>query len=204
MMKNWKRGNETRIWQAAVWPAALLALLLAWGGPPALAQGARLDLSRIDKLAQKATSVKSVNLDGSMLKQIGGSSMNFAGPAGEFKDMAGHLQGVYVRKYEFDKPGEYSKAEVDNLMKQLSSKGWAPMVRDVNKKTGEIKGVYLFNKGGETEGMAVIKAAPKELSVVNIVGPINISHLSGLGEHHGGSKPELQRRGQPNPPGGSK
>lgn len=203
-MNNRKGGNGSRMRLAAVWPAVVVALLMAWSGQTALAQGARLDLSRLDKLASKATKVKSVNLDGSMLKQVGKSNLGLAGPAGQFKDMAGHLQGVYVRKYEFDKPGEYSKADVENLMKQLQSKGWSPMVRDVDKKTGEIKGVYMFTKDGETEGMAVIKAEPKELSVVNIVGPINIGELSGLGGHHGGSKPELQRRKPSTPNSGSK
>jgi len=190
---------------AAVWPAVVVALLMAWSGQTAYAQGAKLDLSRLDKLASKATKVKSVNLNGSMLKQVGNSSMNFTGPAGEFKDMAGHLQGVYVRKYEFDKPGEYSKADVENLMKQLRTKGWSPMVtaRDVDKKTGEvtIKDVYLFTQDGETEGMAVIKAEPKELSIVNIVGPINVGKLTGTS---GGSKPELQHRKPSAPAGGSK
>lgn len=199
-MNKRKGGNETRMRRAAVWPAVMLVFLMAWSGQAAYGQGARLDLSRLDKLASKATKVKSVNLDGSMLKQVGESSMNLSGAAGEFKDMAGQLKGVYVRKYEFDKPGEYSKADVENLMKQLSSKGWSSMVRDVNKKTGEIKGVYLFNKGGETEGMAVIKAEPKELSVVNIVGPINVGKLTGMA---GGPKPELQRRKPSAPEGGS-
>lgn len=199
-MNKWKRGNETRMWLAAVWPAVLVCLM-AWSGQTAFAQGAKLDFSRIDKLANKATKVKSVNLDGSMLKQVGNSNLGLDKGLGEFKGMAGQLQGVYVRKYEFDRPGEYSKADVENLMKQLRAKGWSPMVRDVDKKTGEIKGVYMFTRDGETEGMAVIKAAPKELSVVNIVGPINVGKLTGMS---GGSKPELQRRKPAAPQSGSK
>lgn len=202
-MNNWKRGNETRMWLAAVWPAVVLVFLMAWSGQPAYAQGAKLDFSRIDKLASKATKVKSVDLDGSILKQVGSLNLGLGGPAGELKNMAGHLKGVYVRKYEFDKPGEYSRADVENLMKQLSAKGWTALASDVDKKTGEVKGVYLFTKDGETEGLAVIKAAPKELSVVNIVGPIDIGKLTGSEGFSYGSKPELQRRNGTAPKGGS-
>lgn len=185
-----RNTNSRRIPPSVLWQAIVLTFLVVWAGSTAYAQDAKLDLSRLDKLASKASSVKDVNLDGAMLRQIGKSQLNLAGPAGEFKDMASHLQGVYMRKYEFDKPGEYSKADVENLMKQLRAKGWTPLVRKEDKKTGEMKGVYVFDKGGETEGMAVIKVAQKELSVVNIVGPIDLSSLEGMGN----SKPQLQHR----------
>lgn len=190
-MKNLKDFDTKQILSAVLWPAITLMCLLAWAAPNSFAQGAKLDLSRIDKLASKASSVKTVNLDGSMLRQIGKSNLNLGEPGSELKGMAGQLQGVYVRKYEFDKPGEYSRADVENLMKQLSSKGWTPLAREVDKKTGDIKGVYVFSKGGETEGMAVIKAAEKELSIVNIVGPINLGGLGEMGKQpapHGHSK----------------
>jgi Domain of unknown function (DUF4252) len=200
-MKNRTNINEKRIRLTTLWPAIALTFLAAWAAPMTFAQGAKLDLSHLDKLAKNASDVKTVNVDGAMLQQIGKSQLNLTGPAGDFKDIAGCLKGVYVRKYEFDKPGEYSKADVENLMKQLSSKGWVPLAKDEDKKTGEIKGVYMFNKGGETEGMAVIKASPKELSVVNIVGPINISSLEGHREHSSDSKPELQHRPETTPKG---
>ncbi|MCL5005668.1 MAG: DUF4252 domain-containing protein [Acidobacteria bacterium] len=199
-MKTLNKYTGTRKYHSRLLSAVLFGGLLVFGGPAAYAQNAKLDLSQLDKLASKASSIKDVNLDGAMLKQIGSSQLNLAGPAGEFKDMASRLHGIYVRKYEFDKPGEYPQEDLDSLMKQLRSGGWTSMVRKENKKTGEIKGVYLMNKGGETVGMAVVKVAPKEVSIVNIVGPINIGELGGLGGHPGSSKPQLQHRDQTNPP----
>ncbi|HUZ47887.1 MAG TPA: DUF4252 domain-containing protein [Terriglobia bacterium] len=193
-MKILTKNRKKTMQPAALWPCLGLMCVLAWLGPTAYAQNAKLDLSRLDKLASKASKVQDVNLDGPMLKQIGMSHLHLTGPPAELKDMAGRLQGIYVRKYEFDKPGEYSKADVESLLKQLHSGGWNPMVTDENKKTGEIKNVYLMNEGGETIGMAVVKLAPMEIDVVNIVGPINLGALGGIGGHSGRSEPKLQHR----------
>ena len=40
--------------------------------------------------------------------------------------------------------------------------------------------VYLMMQGDQIEGLAVISAEPKEFTVVNIVGPINLEKLTKL------------------------
>ena len=49
-----------------------------------------------------------------------------------------------------------------------------------SKKDGENVEVYLLNIGDQIGGLAVVSLEPKEFTVVNIVGPINLEKLSQL------------------------
>ena len=51
---------------------------------------------------------------------------------------------------------------------------------DMIAKDGDNVDVYLMTIGDEIAGLAVVSAEPKEFTVVNIVGPINLEKLSQL------------------------
>ncbi len=192
--------------------AALLASsLMVFGAATAWAQKAKLDLSQLDKLAGKASEVTNVTLDGSMLKMAAEQMSQKAATAKSQNkafaaNMVQRLKGIYVKSFEFDQPGGYSKADLEGVTKQLESGGWKAIVHVEEKKSGETTGVYVMQEGGETVGMAVVAAEPKELTVVNLVGPIDFSQLGSLGSLGGlgtlgglagtmsSSKPELQHR----------
>jgi Domain of unknown function (DUF4252) len=114
-----------------------------------------------------------------------------------------NLKGIYVKNFEFEKPGEYSKADVELIRSQLQKPSWSRIVSSQSKREGETSEVYLMTTsgGGSILGMAIIDAEPKELTVVNIVGPIDIDKLSalegkmgiphlGAGEKESSRKPE--------------
>lgn len=201
-------GKQTFVW---VFSAALLASCLVFGAATAWAQNAKLDLSQLDKLAGKASEVTNVTLDGSMLK-LAAEQMSQKAATSKSQNkafaanMVQRLKGIYVRSFEFDQPGGYSKADLDSVTKQLESGGWKSIVHVEEKKSGETTGVYVMQEGGETVGMAVVAAEPKELTVVNLVGPIDFSQLGSLGGlgalgqlgglagSMGNSKPQLQKR----------
>ena len=167
--------------------ALLLSSLVAFGSAAAFAQNAKLELSQLDKLASKASEVANVSLEGPMLKlaakQVSEKASTSKSPNKKLMaaDLLQRLKGVYVKTFEFANPGEYSKADLDSVMSQLQSGGWKPMVHVEEKKSGETTGVYVMEEGGEVVGMAVVAAEPKELTVVNLVGPIDFSQLGGLG-----------------------
>ena len=166
--------------------AMLLAILLS--ALPAFGQDqARLKISGLEKLAAKAAEVVDVNLDGSMLKlaskfvnEDDGDKDNI-----EVKKMLQDLKGVYVKSFEFDKEGEYSDADVEAIRSQLRSPAWSRIVSVHSKKEGEITEVYLMGTESNVHGLAIIDAEPKELTVVNIVGPIDLDKLSKLSGHMG-------------------
>lgn len=189
----------------------LASCLIVFGAAAARAQNAKLDLSQLDKLASKASEVTNVTLDGSMLK-LAAEQMSQKATTAKSQNkafaanMIQRLKGIYVKSFEFDQPGGYSKADLEGVTKQLESGGWKSIVHVEEKKSGETTGVYVMQEGGETVGMAVVAAEPKELTVVNLVGPIDFSQLGSLGSlgalgQLGGlagsvssSKPELQHR----------
>ncbi|HET7212847.1 MAG TPA: DUF4252 domain-containing protein [Terriglobia bacterium] len=217
-MKNLKSSMLKSKYTDALLPALLAAFLMAFTSAAGFAQNARLELSQLDKLSSKASEVDNVNLEGPMLKLAAEQVQKKADTGkSEKKEMAANLlsrlKGIYVKNFEFDKPGAYTKADLDSVLNQLQGGGWKAMVHVEEKNSGETTGVYVMEEGGEIVGMAVVAAEPKELTVVNLVGPIDFSQLGslkglgalgqlgGLAGSMGNAKPQLEHR-QGNTPKG--
>jgi hypothetical protein len=91
------------------------------------------------------------------------------------------LDGIYVREYEFDKEGEYSTDEIDKLRQYFETSEWSPIVRERERKSGETTDVMVKLVNGESHGMFILEAEPKELTIVLILGPIRMDQLGALG-----------------------
>jgi hypothetical protein len=176
-------GNATR--QNPLWSLAPLFLFIwlvaALPVVPARAQSARLQLGGLKQLASKAQEVTDVTLDQQMLQL----ALNFMSKDEEARQLIQHLKGVYIRSYEFSKEGEYSPADVDGILAQLRAAPWQRIVSNRDVKTNETNEIYIISRGSAIRGLAVISAEPKELTVVNIVGPIDLRKLSELEGHFG-------------------
>lgn len=150
-----------------------LTLLVA---VPASAQ--RLDLTFLADLEDRAEEVVDVTLDASMLKL----ALPFLrkGDAEEraVADMIGQLQGIYVRSYEFDKDGEYDRKLFDRVKSQLGST-WKPLVT-VRSKSKDNVNIMADMRGDRVVGLVIIASEPREFTVVNIVGPIDLERLADL------------------------
>jgi hypothetical protein len=164
---------------------AVLVMILA--ALPSFGQdAARLKISGLEKLAAKASEVVDVNLDGAMLKLASKFIDEDEDEEDvEVKKMLQNLKGIYVKSFEFDKEGEYTDADVDAIRAQLHAPTWARMVSVRSKKQGDNAEVYFMGSESNIQGLAIIAADPKELTVVNIVGPIDIEELSKLSGHMG-------------------
>lgn len=178
--------------------ALLLALMIT--APFASGQEpARLRISGLEKLAAKASETVDVNLDAPLLKL----ASKFIGQDDksdvDLKEMLGNLRGIYVRSFEFDKEGEYSDADVEAIRSQLRAPGWSKIVSVRSKKEGENAEVYLLGSESNVQGLAIIAADPKELTVVNLVGPIDLDKLSELGGHMGVPQLKLEKKSGANP-----
>jgi hypothetical protein len=90
------------------------------------------------------------------------------------------LDGIYVRNYEFDKEGEYSMDDIEKLRQAIETPEWSPMVRDRERKGAEMTDVMVKMVNGETKGMFILSAEPKELSIVLILGNIRMDQLGML------------------------
>src|SRR5580658_4385552 len=156
--------------------------LAGLGSGMALAQTGQLPApSPIEKeLAARASDVTEVTLGKSMLdfaaKIMNGKNDDDA----ETRKLIEGLEGIYVREYDFDKEGEFSADEVEQLRKYFETGDWTPMVKERERKTGESTDVMMKLVNGESHGLFILDVEPKELTIVLILGPIHPDDLSKL------------------------
>jgi hypothetical protein len=158
---------------------SLLFLFSATTAWTAQAQEMRLQLNDLDKLEARATNTIDVTVDAKML-HIALPFLNSKKPKeAAIKDLIAGLKGIYVKVFEFDKEGEYSTADLDSVRTQLRAPNWSKMAGVKSRKGGENVEVYMMMTTGGTQigGIAVIATAPKQLTVVNIVGMIDLEKL---------------------------
>jgi hypothetical protein len=141
------------------------------------------------KLAAKATEKVDINLEGPMLEMASKFLSGEKGDESKIKRLIEGLRGVYVKNFTFDKEGQYSEADVNAIRSQLRSPEWTNIV-DVQEKH-ESTGIYLKMNGKQTEGLVVLAAEPKELTVVQIIGPMDPSMLSEMGGKFGIPKMQM-------------
>src|SRR3954447_24701703 len=156
----------------------ILALIAALELPiTASAQGTRLNLDFPD-MAAKASETVDVTLDGPMLRLAGKFLNSNDADERSAKEMISGLAGIYVRSYEFDHEGEYDKSEAGRIRQQLGPT-WKKIVK-VASRTREDVDIYAETRGDAITGLLIICAEPKEFTVVNIVGPVDLEKLANL------------------------
>lgn len=156
----------------------VLALILTLtAAVPAFGQRINLDVPGLAGLADRADEVVDVTLDANMLKLAARFLGNDADER-EFRELISGLQGIYVRSFEFSKEGEYDRALIDRFRSQLGGT-WQPLVT-VKSKTKENVNIMADVRGDKIFGLVILAAEPREFTVVNIVGNIDIDRLSRL------------------------
>jgi len=155
---------------------ALLALLLVAPGT-ALAQGARLELGRLDRLAEIADDAVNITIDPAMLKIAIPFLKNDGQNQEAAKQLLSALRGIYIRSFEFDRENAYTTNDLEAIRKQLAAPGWSRIVSVDSKRDRELVEIYSWQEGGQSGGLAIVVAEPMELTIVNIVGPIDLSKL---------------------------
>jgi hypothetical protein len=103
----------------------------------------------------------------------------------QVKKLIAGLKGIYVRSFEFEKPGEYQDSDVDPVRAQLHTPAWSRIVGVKNRKSGENSEVYVKTETGKIGGLAILVTEPKELTIVSIEGTFDPDQLSELGGHFG-------------------
>jgi len=158
----------------------LVALLFVFASAlVARAQDPRIQTSMLDHLAAKASQTVDVNIDGRLM-QIAAKVFNDQDiDEAKIKKLVNGLKGIYVKSFEFDTEGDYSPADVESIRSQLRGPSWSRLLNVTSKKDGIVE-VYLMLNGDQISGLAVLAFETKELTVVNIVGPVDLQKLSQL------------------------
>ena len=154
----------------------LLALLIP---RPAAAQGARLQLDHLNRLAEKATENVDVTVDAAMLKQTAGFLAGKGSDNAKVQELIEGITGIYVKSFKFAVPEAYSDSDIETIRKQVGGPGWSRVVGVKGK--GELTEIYFWRERDTTGGVVVIAAQRNELTVVNIVGRIDLATLGALG-----------------------
>jgi hypothetical protein len=148
----------------------------------ALAQTAQLPApSPIEKvLAARASNVTEVTLDKNTLafasKVMNGKDQDEAAT----RRLIEGLEGIYVRDYEFDKEGQYTAEDTEQLRNNYATGEWSSLVRERDIKGRESTDVMVKVEKGETRGFFIMEVEPKELTIVLILGPIRLEDLGKL------------------------
>ena len=136
----------------------------------------------LEHLAAKASETVDLSLNGSTL-QFAAKFLDSKDPdQSKVKKLIGGLEGIYVRSFEFQKAGEWTHGDLESIRKQLKSPDWSKIV-GTKSADGEIAEIYLRMENGKITGVTIMAAEPKELTVVNIAGPVDLDSLAELGGH---------------------
>jgi len=121
----------------------------------------------LDALAAKAKEKAEVTLEGSLLTQALQSAPD------KVKSAVANVTRILVRHYEFEKTGAYADTDLDGLRQQVST--WSRILNV--KEEHESTEIYMLSKEGKPAGFLLIAAEPKELTVVHVVGSIDLASL---------------------------
>src|SRR5260370_9296806 len=131
-----------------------------------------------DKLAANAVEKVDVNLEGCVL-QMACSFLSGKGDESKMKQMVQGLKCVYGKSFTYAKEGQYSEADLGEIRSYARGPGWSKIV-DAQEKN-ESSTIYLKTDGKQTQGILIVAGEAKELTVVQIIGPIDPSMLNDLG-----------------------
>jgi hypothetical protein len=161
-----------------------LAIAVVALAPLACAQ--TLKLSVFDKLKDKATDSTDLNLSKDLLGLAGGFlGSDKDGDGAKVKKLVSGLNNILIKSLTFDKEMVYASADVQQLISELGGPGWKLVISSDEKHGNgqEISRVWTKAMAdGEIGGLRIMSAEPKELSVIEITGRVNLKDLHELGD----------------------
>lgn len=159
----------------------LLGAVAALGASVALAAPpAQLVLPEFPELSARATESVNISLDPSLLSLAAGFLDSSDPGDAATKDLIGGLKGIYVRSYTFDQDFAYPLAQVDLVRKQLAAPAWQRLVEVNSAREHTHVDIYVAVDRGVANGLAIIASEPREFTIVNIVGAIDLAKLHRL------------------------
>ena len=167
------------LFQTKLATAVITLLLVAACAAATRAQDSRLQLSSLDHLAAKASQTVDVNIDERLIRLAAKVLSDEDSDEREVKKLVVGIKGIYVKSFEFENDGQYSTTDLETIRTQLRAPGWTRLVNVTSNKDGIVE-VYFLMNGEKIGGLAVLSSDDRELTVVNIVGPVDLEKLAKL------------------------
>jgi len=172
-----------RIAFAASLATSFAALVPATGAlfpATAAAQSPQLSLPDFRSLAHNASESVNINL-GPWLLRMAGSLVDDKDPdAAATRKLLSGIDSIQVRSYEFNTDSAYSAADIETVRKQLEAPGWTPLLQSQDHQKGEKVDIYIMMDQDHTKGFALIASEPRQVTIINIAGSIDLKSLPTL------------------------
>jgi hypothetical protein len=92
-----------------------------------------------------------------------------------------HVTARHLRTaLHLDSDYAYPKADIDRVRRQLAAPGWNRIVEARSKKENTDVDVFVLIDGDKAQGLSIIASQPREFTIVNIVGNIDLEDLHEL------------------------
>lgn len=159
--------------------SAVLLLFLASHAARAQ-EPARLQLASLDSLEPRAEQTLNITMDGKIL-QLALRFLSDKKPnEAKIKEAVSGIRGIYVKRFQFDQDNLFTSNDVEAIRSQLRSPLWSQLVEVRSKKEGQNIDVFTMIDGGKINGVAIIALDRRQVTVVNIVGPVDVDKLAEL------------------------
>ena len=139
----------------------------------------------LDHLSSKSSNSFDVSLNTNVLhfaaKFLDGKDPDEA----KVKRLIVDIQGIYIQSFEFKKDGAYAPADLEKVRNQLKAPDWSRIVGIKSGGESENIEVWVRNEKGKVTGVAILASEPRQLTVANLVGNVDLESLSDLGGHFG-------------------
>jgi hypothetical protein len=139
----------------------------------------------LEHLESKAADSVDISLNASTL-QFAAKFLDSKDPdEAQVKKLIAGLEGIYVRTFSFKNEGAYLPADLERVRAQLRGPEWSRIVGVKSAEEGDSAEVYVRTVDKKVSGVAILASGPKELTVVNIAGPVDLDSLAGMSGHFG-------------------
>ena len=146
----------------------------------AVAQDPRLKLPEFKSLAGKATESVNISLSPWLLRMAGSFIDETDADSVATKQLLAGIKSIEIRSYQFATDFAYSAADIDGVRSQLTGPGWNQLMQVHHRDNNEDVNMYVMIEDNVTKGFALISSQPREFTIINIVGSINVDDLPKL------------------------
>ena len=149
------------------------------------ADGARLELPAFEHLDRRATESVNISLGAWLLGAASWLMDDDAPDDAEVKKLLQGLTAVNVRSYQFDSDFVYSPQDIEAVRNQLQAPQWSQLVQVRDRKEQSSVDVYVSIENERTTGFTIVASEPREFTIVNLVGSIEMKDLAAIERHFG-------------------
>ena len=140
----------------------------------------------LEHLASKASDSVDVSLNSSLLAVRGQVLRRQGSRRGQGQEAdRGHHRASTSRASSSSKDGGYLPADLEKVRSQLKAPEWSRIVGVKSSGESENIEVWVRNENGKVSGVAILASEPRQLTVANLVGNVDLDSLADLGGHFG-------------------